>query len=101
MSERNNFEHRVSELIEESIAAKQSLLRSTAVISTVAEKMGLRTVALAGRTGGELKNVVDYCICVPSDETPRIQECHILIGHIISELVERKIFNEARHISRS
>jgi D-sedoheptulose 7-phosphate isomerase len=37
---------------------------------------------------------VDHCICVPSNETPRIQECHILIGHIISELVERTIFHE-------
>jgi D-sedoheptulose 7-phosphate isomerase len=57
-----------------------------------AKKMGLRTVALTGRTGGKLKNSVDYCICVPSDKTPRIQECHILIGHIIAELVEQEIF---------
>lgn len=55
---------------------------------SVAKKIGLHTVALTGRTGGNLKNMVDHCICAPSDETPRIQECHILIGHIISELVE-------------
>jgi D-sedoheptulose 7-phosphate isomerase len=60
-----------------------------------ARKIGLRTIALTGRTGGKLKDKVDYCICVPSDETPRIQECHILIGHIISELVEREIFGQA------
>jgi D-sedoheptulose 7-phosphate isomerase len=59
---------------------------------SVAHKMGLCTVALTGCTGGKLKNVVDHCICVPSNETPRIQECHILIGHIISELVEETIF---------
>jgi D-sedoheptulose 7-phosphate isomerase len=61
---------------------------------STARKMGLHTVALTGRTGGNLRNTVDYCICVPSNETPRIQECHILIGHIISELVEREIFHE-------
>jgi D-sedoheptulose 7-phosphate isomerase len=62
-------------------------------------KIGLHTVALTGRTGGNLRNAVDYCVCVPSDETPRIQECHILIGHIISELVERAIFHEEGRVS--
>jgi D-sedoheptulose 7-phosphate isomerase len=61
---------------------------------SVAKKMGLSTIALAGCTGGKLKDTVDHCICVPSNETPRIQECHILIGHIISELVERTLFHE-------
>src|SRR6202167_5570044 len=56
---------------------------------TVAKKMGLETVAFTGGGGGPLADVVDYCICAPSSETPRIQECHILIGHIISELVEQ------------
>lgn|SRR5947207_4194032 len=66
-----------------------------------ASKMGIHTVALTGCTGGELKSVVDYCICVPSNETPRIQECHILIGHIISELTEQTIFHEQSRVSRS
>jgi D-sedoheptulose 7-phosphate isomerase len=35
---------------------------------------------------------VDNCICAPADETPRIQECHILIGHVICEIVERELF---------
>ncbi len=61
---------------------------------SVARKMGLRTIALTGGTGGKLKDGVDYCICVPSNETPRIQECHILIGHVIAELVEQTIFHE-------
>src|SRR5271170_4096504 len=60
----------------------------------VAKNMGLHTVALTGAAGGKLKAAVDYCICVPSNETPRIQECHILVGHIISELVEQAIFRE-------
>ncbi len=68
---------------------------------STARKMGLRTIALTGRTGGNLLKNVDHCICVPSDETPRIQECHILIGHIISELVEREIFHEEGRISGS
>jgi D-sedoheptulose 7-phosphate isomerase len=61
---------------------------------SVARKMGLHTIALTGNSGGKLKDTVDYCICVLSNETPRIQECHILIGHVISELVERAIFHE-------
>ncbi len=67
----------------------------------VARKMGVRTVALTGCTGGKLKDAVDHCICVPSDQTPRIQECHILIGHIISELVEQTIFHEQSRVSGS
>jgi D-sedoheptulose 7-phosphate isomerase len=58
----------------------------------VARQMGLHTVALTGASGGKLVGAADYCICVPSNETPRIQECHILIGHIISELVEHALF---------
>jgi D-sedoheptulose 7-phosphate isomerase len=68
---------------------------------SVAREMGLCTVALTGCTGGKLKNVVDHCICAPSNETPRIQECHILIGHIISELVEETIFHEQSRVSGS
>jgi D-sedoheptulose 7-phosphate isomerase len=67
----------------------------------VAKKLGLHTVAFAGCTGGKMKAAADYCICAPSNETPRIQECHILIGHIISELVEQTIFHEQSRISRS
>jgi len=59
-----------------------------------AKKLGLHTVGITGCTGGKLKGAVDFCICVPSSETPRIQECHILVGHIISELVEQTIFHE-------
>jgi D-sedoheptulose 7-phosphate isomerase len=68
---------------------------------SLARKMGLHTVALTGCTGGDLLNKVDHCICVPSSETPRIQECQILIGHIISELVEREIFYEEGRVSGS
>jgi D-sedoheptulose 7-phosphate isomerase len=68
---------------------------------TTAKKMGLHTVALTGRTGGRLRSIVDHCIYAPSADTPRIQECHNLIGHIISELVEREIFHQESRVSGS
>jgi D-sedoheptulose 7-phosphate isomerase len=54
-----------------------------------ARRRGLTTVGLTGRTGGKLRGAVEHCIAVPTDETPRIQESHILIGHILCEIVER------------
>ena len=49
-------------------------------------------VGLTGREGGLLKEEVDFWLPVPSDETPRIQEAHILLGHILCELVEQSLF---------
>ena len=57
-----------------------------------AKELGAFTVGLTGRSGGDLVNAADVCIRVPSDSTPRIQEAHITIGHIISELVEDELF---------
>jgi D-sedoheptulose 7-phosphate isomerase len=57
-----------------------------------ARDKGLTSVALSGRTGGKLRELVDLCICVPSDETPRIQEAHILTGHILCERIEEELF---------
>jgi D-sedoheptulose 7-phosphate isomerase len=68
---------------------------------SAAKRITLQTIALTGCTGGELKNAADHCICVPSTDTARIQECHILIGHILSELVEQTIFYEQSSVSRS
>ncbi len=59
-----------------------------------AKKIGLKTVALTGASGGKLRAIVDHCICAPSDLTPRIQECHSLIGHVLSEIVEQELFPE-------
>jgi len=50
------------------------------------------TVGFTGASGGKMKEAGDYLFNVPSTDTPRIQESHILIGHIICELVEAKIF---------
>jgi D-sedoheptulose 7-phosphate isomerase len=55
---------------------------------TVAKQLGLFTIGLTGRKGGQMRNLVDVCLCVPSDSTPRIQEAHILIIHILSGIVE-------------
>jgi D-sedoheptulose 7-phosphate isomerase len=60
----------------------------------VARSKGIITVGFTGSTGGKLKALSDYLINVPSDITPRIQESHILIGHIICEMVEAAIFPE-------
>jgi len=66
-----------------------------------ARKMGLHTVAFSGGSGGKIKDAADHCLTAPSKETPRIQECHILMGHVISLLVEQEIFHEQSRVSRS
>jgi D-sedoheptulose 7-phosphate isomerase len=56
-----------------------------------ARELGLFTIGLTGSSGGQLLGLVDALIAVPSDETPRIQECHILIGHALCDAVEHAI----------
>jgi len=58
----------------------------------VAKEMGMKTIALTGSNGGDLAKVADYSLIVPSSSTPRIQEVHILVGHILCELVEHYLF---------
>ncbi|GAG48307.1 unnamed protein product, partial [marine sediment metagenome] len=55
---------------------------------------GLRTIGLTGRDGGELAGLVEIPLIVPGQSTPRIQEMHILIGHVLCDLVERELFGE-------
>lgn len=57
-----------------------------------AKEMGLTTVAFTGETGGKMKDTADYLINIPSTDTPRIQECHMLIGHTLCEIIEKEIF---------
>ena len=64
-----------------------------------AKEIGLTTVVLTGDSEGKMKNDADYCVCVPSRETPRIQECHILIGHVIAELAEKAMVHDSSSIS--
>ena len=66
----------------------------------VGRERGLLTVGMTGRSGGKLKSQVDYCICVPSEDTPRIQESHILIGHILCEIIEEVLCSESDHSLR-
>lgn len=60
----------------------------------MAESMGVITIAFTGKNGGQMKSMANYLINVPSNTTPRIQESHILVGHIICELVEENIFGK-------
>jgi D-sedoheptulose 7-phosphate isomerase len=67
----------------------QNILTAVAV----AKELGITTVAWTGETGGQIKSMCD-CICIPSHDTARIQECHILIGHILCGLVEKAYFHK-------
>lgn len=58
----------------------------------MAKTIGVKTIGFTGQKGGKMKDIGDYLINVPSNTTPRIQESHILVGHIICELVEINIF---------
>jgi len=67
--------------------------RSQNVIRGVQEarKIGAKTIALTGSGGGQLASLCDHEVVVPSDDVQRIQECHIMIGHIVCELIEDMI----------
>jgi D-sedoheptulose 7-phosphate isomerase len=60
-----------------------------------ANEIGLTTIGFTGSKGGEMNSICDIVIKVPSDDTPRIQEAHILIGHIICQLIEEEMFPNA------
>ncbi|HEY7208906.1 MAG TPA: D-sedoheptulose 7-phosphate isomerase [Bryobacteraceae bacterium] len=70
---------------------------STNVVRAVqrARELGLATVAFTGASGGLLKRLADVLIAAPSEETPRIQECHILAGHALCDAVESALLAEA------
>ena len=58
----------------------------------VAKNKNIFTVALVGKDGGEMAKIADIALVIPSDSTPRIQESHILIGHILCDIIEKEIF---------
>lgn len=60
-----------------------------------AKEIGMVTVGFTGSKGGKMKEICDIMIQVPSDDTPRIQEVHILVGHIICQLIEEEMFPNA------
>ena len=61
-----------------------------------ARSKGMITIGFTGETGGKMKELSDWLINVPSTDTPRIQESHILLGHIICQLVEEKYFGTTK-----
>ncbi len=62
----------------------------------VARRKGIYTIGLSGKTGGKMRELVDICFCVPSFDTPRIQEVHIMIIHILCEFLEQELYGEER-----
>ena len=61
---------------------------------TSAKAKGITTVALTGRDGGKMAEVADYTLIVPSNATPRIQESHLLIEHMICDAIEKEMFGD-------
>lgn len=65
----------------------------------IAHEKKIKIILLTGATGGKIlesqKNIIDTAICVNAEETARIQECHILIGHIFCSIIEKKLYNMA------
>ena len=59
-----------------------------------AKKKNITTVALVGKDGGDMAKLADIALIVPSNSTPRIQESHILIGHILCDIIEKEIFGD-------
>jgi D-sedoheptulose 7-phosphate isomerase len=64
----------------------------------VARHRGLVTVGLCGAASDRMRPLVDICLSVPSRDTPRVQETHILAGHIVCELVEHELFGQGRQL---
>ena len=60
-----------------------------------AREKGAVTMGLTGQDGGDLKGLVDVCLQVPSRNTPRIQECHATVGHILCSIVEKELFGDS------
>jgi len=57
-----------------------------------AKKAGAVTIGFTNEKGGKLKGLVDLCLCVPSTDTQRVQECHITVGHIVCDIIESSMF---------
>jgi D-sedoheptulose 7-phosphate isomerase len=65
---------------------------NVALALQAARSRGMVTVGMTGSSGGKLKSQADFCLRVPSEQTPRIQECHILLAHIVCDFVEAELF---------
>ena len=87
----------------EAVAKPQDVLigistsgNSANVVNVVkaARQMNIKTICIAGSNGGKLKDLCEVLINIPSESTPRIQESHIMVGHILCELVESELFGK-------
>jgi len=91
------FERQVSAFVEEGdvVIGISTSGNSPNVIKGIerAKKLGAITVAMTGKKENKLEKIVDYCLKMPSEDTPRIQEGHITVGHIICYLVEKELFD--------
>jgi D-sedoheptulose 7-phosphate isomerase len=68
-----------------------------------ARSMGLKTLGLTGKTGGKMVALCDIALKMPSTHTPNIQECHIMFGHIICQIIEDSIFGKeygSKHVAQ-
>ena len=90
------FERQVSSLVNEGdiVIGISTSGNSPNVIKglTKAKEKGATTIAFTGKKENKMEKIVDYCLKIPSTDTPRIQECHITVGHIICYLVEKELF---------
>lgn len=59
-----------------------------------AKKMSMTIVGMTGETGGKMRDLCDFLINIPSRDTPRIQECHMMLGHLMCELIESELFKK-------
>lgn len=63
---------------------------------SVAQAMGIQVVAMTGASGGKIATMADMCLRMPSDDTPRIQEAHTLLGHMLCDLLEKRMFTSGK-----
>ncbi len=100
VSNDNSFDYVYERMIEATANQKDVLMafstsgNSKNIINAlrVAKKNNIYTIGFSGQSGGQMAQFCDITVNMPSENTPRIQEAHILTGHIICELVEKKIF---------
>jgi D-sedoheptulose 7-phosphate isomerase len=89
------FERQVESMVSESdvVVGISTSGKSANVIKGLiaAKKIGAKTIGLTGESGGRLAEIVDIALKVPSQNTQRVQECHIMVGHIICDIVEKNL----------
>ena len=92
------FERQVEAFVKEGdvVLGLSTSGNSPAVLKALqlARKKGAATIGLTGQSGGKMKEPVDLCLRVPSDNTPRIQECHMAVSHVLCYLIEKELFGE-------